>query len=693
MRLPVNIPNPQKVLAQAGSIVSLNRKLLAALSCLMLIASLLGLWRIKDQAQHHLDQMRELLDKQSYIPFEKKVRLPLARSEIQFLQSTKSVRAVARFGDSYFCATTGGLVELSLSGKFLRHYTVLDGLTESDLVSLAPFNSKLYIGTQTRGLIAFDGERFESYRWLDREPQAIAALLEDQGRLLVGTFAGGLIEFDGARFKEIKVGPNKKRLAAVNFLAKDGPRLYVGTFNDGLWLAEAGRWLHFTTADGLLSNRIVGIVARGESVFVASDYGLAICLLNDLLIEGNQTQRKRFRALATLPSLSSLIESQAGILFGKDNGEIFALSAKTESASSSQIISIAWDKPAELTSCRLAVLDKTPWLLSGGGIWRANAEGSDSSRAQSTRLSFASFGQLNNERAPSSNLISALAFDAAGQLWAGSFRNGIDIFTTEGRRITHLESDSVREINFLAPASEAKGMLAATSQGVIRFDPALRAKPLTTTDGLLSNSVSHVAVAQAQDLKTGATQSHRTVMVFATSRGLSMGEPGKLRGLTTVQGLPSNSLYTALPHGRSIYAGTLGGLAEIRDGKVVRVFKDANSNLTHNWVTGICAAGPRLFIGTYGGGIFELTAAGELRGFSSETGKLVVNPNAMWSDGERLYAGTLDGAWMLDLNSQQWIHLRDELPSPTVLSITGDRMYVYFGTTSGIARIEKSGVL
>jgi hypothetical protein len=60
----------------------------------------------------------------------------------------------------------------------LRHYSVLDGLPESDLLSLAPLGAKLFIGTRTRGLVAFDGERFESYRFADRTPEAISVLLK-----------------------------------------------------------------------------------------------------------------------------------------------------------------------------------------------------------------------------------------------------------------------------------------------------------------------------------------------------------------------------------------------------------------------------------------------------------------------------------------------------------------------------------
>ena len=106
-------------------------------------------------------------------------------------------------------------------------------------------------------------------------------------------------------------------------------------------------------------------------------------------------------------------------------------------------------------------------------------------------------------------------------------------------------------------------------------------------------------------------------------------------------------------------------------------------------MTSLVQAGDRLFIGTYGGGVFELLASGEVRSFQPETGKFTVNFNAMYTDGERLYAGTLDGVRVLDLQSQKWQTLRDILPSENVMSITGDDSAIYFGTSSGIARVEK----
>jgi ligand-binding sensor domain-containing protein len=549
------------------------------------------------------------------------------------------------------------------------------------------FQEKLFIGTQTMGLVAFDGELFESSLWTDRKAQAITTMLVDDGRLVIGTLAGGLIESDGSRFRELKTEKETVRIPSIVCLYKEGTQLFVGTFADGLWLREAGRWTHFNVADGLPSNRIVGVARVGDNIFVASDFGVAMTSAKDLSAVVPSTTQKRFMLVATSPSLSSLTEFGHNVLFCKDNGDSFLLTTAESSAGRTQLRNITWKRPEGLSECRLAVVDNALWLLSSDGIRRVDQGHGES-------ISFGGLAEQadggRDARGPS-NLISALEVDDAGRIWAGSFRSGIDILTSSGIRVAHLESDTIREINFLSEDRPTRTIIAATSQGIVTFDSKLRSRPLTKADGLASNSVLHFASLRETDNRGAATDnSDASPLVLATSKGLSIGEPGKFKSLTTVQGLPSNSVYAVLPFRRDIYVGTLNGLAVVQNGRVVRTINDTNSNLTNNWITALAASGDRLFIGTYGGGVFELMPSGELRSFSVEIGKAVVNPNAIATDGDRLYVGTLDGARVLDLHSQKWQHLRDELPSRVVMSIATRNGNVYFGTTSGIARISAS---
>lgn len=666
-----------------------NRKSLAALMISSLLLILVGAWRIKNQAQLQLDAERERERRQSIVPFERKTNAHLTRKGLEILQNFSDTRAITRFQDSLFAATDGGLVAFSQSGQLTRHYSAIDGLPESDLVSLAAFDSKLFLGTRTRGLVSFDGQTFESYRWTDRDAQSVNSLLEDEGRLLIGTMAGGLIEFDGQQFKEITAGREHTRLLHINYLRKSGQRLFVGTFDDGLWVEEGERWFHFTTAQGLPSNRIVGVAETRAFIFVASDYGLSVAPNTCFSNESSQSSSACFQTVGVMPTLSSMIETRAGVLLCEDDGETFTLAADN---SSSRVNPLAWAKPSEMTGCRLVALNDSIFMLSSRGIMRADADalaaGNRGSRSQ-----FAPFGQSPESHHLASNLISALLIDDEGRLWAGSFRDGITILSADGSAVARFQTEAAREINSLVEEPNSRTVLASTSQGLLRFDERLRqTASWSTRDGLLSNSVMQAAFVPEAPANETVEENHARNfrLACATSKGLSLGALGHLRGLTTTQGLPSNSLYTVFTQGRRVYAGTLGGLAVIEDGRVVRVLTDTNSSLTHNWVTAIALAGGRLFVGTYGGGIFELTASGELHSFAAETGRAVINPNAMWSDGERLYAGTLDGALVLDLQTQKWTHMMDELPSRTVLSVAGDTGQVCFGTTGGIARFKRS---
>jgi len=130
-----------------------DHKSLIVLTLSILLASLLGAWRIKIHVGRQLDEERELLEKQNIIPFEKKPRPSFASKELEVWQSYKNSRAIARFKDSYFVATDGGLVEFAASGNLVQHYSVLDGLPESDLLSLAKSaDERVFPSPETIGL-------------------------------------------------------------------------------------------------------------------------------------------------------------------------------------------------------------------------------------------------------------------------------------------------------------------------------------------------------------------------------------------------------------------------------------------------------------------------------------------------------------------------------------------------------------
>lgn len=593
------------------------------------------IYRIYISARQTIATERARLLEQNRVPFEKKVLTPHFSQKIQILQNTTETRDFINYKNSYYAATSGGLVQYDETGKPEKHFTVLDGLPESDLTALSVYQNKLYIGTRTKNLLTFDGEKFENYIWTDRQAQAVTSFLESNGNLLIGTFSGGLIEFDGNDFTEIKA--HDARISAINTLFKTDARLVVGTFDNGLKIYENGVWTQFSTAENLPSNRIVGIAAQDKNLFIATDFGLAI--LED----------KSFRNLTILPAISGLISNENRLFLTRDSGEIYVFDKSLRDFS---------DVKTNLQNARLVLAGEKLWLISNKGI------------SELTGAKIKAFSQTENAL-PTDNFVSALALDKHENLWLGTFRSGIDVFSAEGKKLNHIESESVREINYLQANKDS--VSAATSSGLINFKSDYTPEEITKKDGLPSNSITHFSG-----------------NYMATAKGLAFRQNDKIHLLSAVNGLPNNSAYTTLSVGQKLYAGTLGGLARIENNRVVRTFKDSNSNLTTNWITALCLADERIFIGTYGGGIFELLPSGEIRSFETETGKFVVNPNALFSDGKYLYAGTLGGAKILDLQTQEWKTAHDILPSETVMSIAGDEKNVYFGTTNGVAKIEKN---
>jgi ligand-binding sensor domain-containing protein len=618
------------------------------------------------KTEQTLEKERSKQLNQAKIAFAKVNLPPHIDKNVQILQSPKSIRAIVHFQNSIFAATDGGLLQMSETGEILRHWTVLDGLPESDLTSLAVFQSRLFIGTKSKGLINFDGENFESFRLQNHETKAITTLFTDSRTIFIGTFSGGLIEFDGKNLCETKAV--ESRIEHITFLQKDDSQLVVGTFDQGLWLRRGDIWKNFTTADGLLSNRVVEAEFIGEKFFVATDFGVSQAFNSELF----QESQKVFRQIAVLPTLSSLIVVKQQIYLTKDDGEIFTFSADGRNSDAPKIQNVGWKKPEKLETSRLFKTKDEIWFTSNQGIWKSSASDTNS-------IALSAFGNFSDENFLTENTVSAITIDTDKRLWIGTFRGGIDVFSSSGKKLKHLENETIREINFLAQNADNKTISAATSKGIVNFDSSFNSA--VSKDEFPSRSIAQISLQTIDKKQTSAV---------AASKGLAVKTDNIQRIYSTLNGLPSNSIYTTLFARNALFVGTLGGLAQIENGKVVRVYKTSNSELKNNWITALSLAADRIFIGTYGGGVYELLPSGEIRSFKSEIGDVFVNQNAMFADENRLFVGTLKGLLCLDLTTQKWTNMTEILPSETVLSIAGNDETIFVGTTGGVAQINKN---
>jgi ligand-binding sensor domain-containing protein len=624
---------------------------------------------------------------------ETRLRAPATDGLTIYLNASE-VRATAVLAGVRYLATSGGLVQLDAAGEVKRRYTTLDGLPDNDLTALAVFQGRLFIGTATGGLVAFDGTAFTGYSFVKPKAAEVRALAATETRLLIGTFDGGLFEYDGARFSRrlnSATGADFKRLTA---LLPYGSRVYIGTQDLGLYIWREAHIDHIGVSDGLPSPHVTGFAALGGrlsnlgDVAVATDFGVVAL-----------GETGEIKPISNMPNITSLAVSEGRLWAGLFTGGVAELQQDSPVSADGPIGQSARRERREaepdprnlpaLTPVAVCTGEGKLWALTGQGAF-CRDEGAPGPSFQRVAASLTGGAILT------SGHITSLAIDGKGRLWVGYFDRGIDILVLEtNERLSRLEDDRVREINFLRYDQGRNEMLAATSRGLAVFDDRERQTILTRDrDGLINDSIAHVSLAEVPAAVTGgpvaAVARPEQAMVLATAGGLTEISGGKSRSINAFHGLASNHLYCTATAGSRLFVGSLAGLVEIEALRVTRVYKTSNSQLSHDWVTALCEAGGTLYIGTNGGGVDALLPTGEWINYSDEVGRFEVNQNAMHLDGERLYVGTSQrGLLSYNTRGRRWTRFTSGLPSQNITAIASDDRFIYAGTLNGMMRIEK----
>ena len=613
---------------------------------------------------------KERLESARSVKVELLSRRALDQNGIAYYGYLQEVRAVESFAGAHYVATSGGLVAFDEQGRMTSHYTTLDGLPDNDLTALATSQERLYIGTNSQGLVSYDGRTFSQYRLIQPKAAQVTALAATEDRLLIGMLDGGLFEYDGQQFRQSQSSSGGTEPKKVTVLFSRYPEIYAGTFDQGLFVWHEGRWDQLTTKEGLPSNRVTAIIEDADGILIGTDLGIA-------RLNGGSTT-----PIAQIGNVTSLAQFQDTVYAGLFTGQIVQINASKERPSRTQHSQLAL--PNNAANVILRVAEDRLWAMTSRGIYVSPSPGAEP---------FKRFDQPTGDLQLSASHISTLATDWRGRLWIGYFDRGIDVIDpNQPRLITHLEDEVIREINFLQADADGQRMLAATSGGFVVIDQLMRQQRYTERDGLISNSVSHLTRVPASIVLPRPDERPRPgeAFVLATGRGLSIYAENIFRSLNAFHGLASNHLYTSARVGDRLFVGSLNGLNELEGLRVVRTFQTSNSKLSHNWVSALVTVGSTLYIGTYGGGVDALLPSGELINFASLIGKFSVNPNALHFDGERLYVGTLEqGVWILAVQQDTWSHFTQGLGSSNVTAITSDGRAIYYGTDRGLTRVSR----
>jgi len=666
-----------------------GRSAVIAALCALLLISAITIYVVK--LNRSIAGERERQSAATRVEVEEHLLRAPAIDGLTLYLNASDVRAVATFAGVRYLATSGGLIALDDGGNVKWRFTTLDGLPENDLTALAVFRERLFAGTASAGLLAFDGQSFSGYRFTKPKATHVSALVSTASELLIGMLDGGLFEYNGERFSRRFNSATGADFSRVTALLPFESRLYIGTQDSGLYIWREAHIEHITTNEGLPSPHVTAISVLPSSfsdrgaVAVATDFGVAA------LNEANG-----IKPISNRPNITSLAVSGGHLWAGLFSGGVIDLSAThaaqphiaTDNRSSrSETLGLPASAPATV-------------FLNEGRLWALTREGAFARDERATRPAFESVaGALVGDRVLTDGHITALASDGAGRLWVGYFDRGIDLIAPEtSERLSHIEDDRVREINHLAFDRNEDRILAATSRGLVVFGGGLKQTVITREQGgLINDSVAHVSLADIDSPLMASTggapalgRTRGRAMVLATSGGLTEVFGGRARSITAFHGLASNHLYTSASVGSRLFVGSLAGLAELEGLRVVRTYKTSNSRLSHDWVTALAEADGTLYVGTNGGGVDALLPTGEWINFADELGKFEVNQNAMHYDGERLYVGTSDrGLLVYNTRGRRWTRISAGLASQSVTAIISDDRFIYLGTLNGLVRIEK----
>ncbi len=573
----------------------------------------------------------------------------------------------ASVGGKIYLAGPGGISMFSSMEEPAKQMQAGVDLPAAEVVSVAVGRlrgegaAELIAATQGEGfvLVRSDGG-VRQIRAKDAAARDVTAVLPlASGDLLVGTRRAGLLVFDG---KALRVFAPGFAVAEVTALAGDVGDFWVGTRAHGVMHAHAGEVESFGVGDGLPDAAVTSIAVGEAGVFVGTPLGVAA-------FRAGKLER------VVAPGLFAhalMVEGETLLVATVDQG-VHEVSLAPRSSPRGPPMD------AELSAAGFFAVGEQVLAVGDGGVLRHERGGS-----------WARVGSSVGAQGLTARNVTALQFSDDGRLWVGYFDRGLDVLDLQTQRVEHVEDDHVFCVNRIVGDPLRGTVDVATANGLVLFDPRKSAprvqQVLTRRDGLISDQVTDVAFA-------------RDGMTLATPAGVTFFTPSGAQSLYAFQGLVNNHVYALAAERVSgrVMAGTLGGISVLDEERVVQNVTLKNSGLKRNWITGIVrvdgAEGAAWFVGTYGGGVVRMDAAGQVGAMEAPAlmKSAVVNPNAMLVTPRHVLAGSLaDGLLVFDRGSQRWTAVTAGLPSRNVTALAERGGEIYVGTENGVVRVSEA---
>ena len=561
---------------------------------------------------------------------------------------TDEVRACAPAAGGALVGTGGGLVHVDERGAARAVWTAQDGLPGTRIEAIVPDGDGWWIGTDGGGarVRVVGGELV-----VDRAVAGAAMhdVVRHDGALYAATWKG-VVKL-GARGKGTAVamkGGARGPRARVAALAAQGGALWAGTAA-GLYVLRGARLEPVALAGAHASAGVTSLHADGERLWIATSDGLFVRDARGARrVGGNEVTH------VTAVDGAIVVAALGAGLERVDRGRLVALEGA----------------PRGLVLAQ-AVAGRDGAACAGGldGLWLRPRAG-------------APWVLAPRREGPPSNDVSALATDAAGRVWVGTFDRGLAVHARGvWRTIAHPDLDGRINALLVEPrGGKASRLWVATAAGLMVLDGPddVDIARMTRRDGLPGRGV--LALARLRDGRIVAGTSTGAAIV-SDGRAVPVGPAGTEIGNVWAVGEDADGM---------LWLGTTTGVwrgPSTAEGKTARGggwvrMSVASGHLDDDWVMAIAPRGRAVWVGTYKTGVVrfdldDLAAATRLGGGW-------VNPGGLTWLGDGLFASTQEGLRAGDGASATW-RATPGLPGKDVTAIVQDGDAAWVATRRGLA--------
>ncbi len=533
------------------------------------------------------------------------------------------------------------------------------GLPHGSVTAIAQTrDGYLWLGTE-EGLARFDGVHFTTFDTHNtpslRTNQISALLVDSKGRLWIGTDGGGLTLLSNGKFVTFSSHNGLSNDAILSLYEDKSGVLWVGTDGGGLNCFRNGHFSKYTAQNTLSSEAVFSIAGgRDGSIWLGTHDGLVH------LANGTSTLYTRKNGLTDDYIKSVHVDRSGDPWLGTNGGGLshfvngrFINYTAHDGLPSNSIWSIYEDSAATLW---IGTID--------GGLSRFR-DGKFSNYAEKDGLPF--------------NRVLSFFEDREGDFWIGT--GGAGLVRLKSGAFTSLTRREGLSDDVVLPVLEdsQRAIWLGTNGGGLNRLKNGQVTTYSTRNGLLDN----VVFSLAED-REGA-------LWIATRRGLDRLKNGRFSVFTTNSGLPSDIILCLYKDREGVlWAGSRGGLSRL-EGKRFRTYTTSDG-LANDYVTSIYEdPSGALWIGTGGGGLNKF-ASGHFTLYSTKNGLSSDTIRSLNGDADgTLWIGTSGGGLDRLKNGRFTVYTtRSGLLDDELFQILSDRYgYLWMSSNKGISRVAK----